>query len=50
MASADARAAAALFQARLKPGTRVQARYDDGSGKLQWYCLLYTSPSPRDRG
>ena len=37
MASADARAAAALFQARLKPGTRVQARYDDGSGKLQWY-------------
>ena len=37
MSSADARAAAALFQARLKPGTRVQARYDDGSGKLQWY-------------
>jgi len=35
--AADARAAAALFQARLKPGTRVQARYDDGSGKLQWY-------------
>ena len=35
--AADARAAAALFQARLKPGTRVQARYDDGSGRLQWY-------------
>ena len=35
--AADARAAAALFQARLKPGTRVQARYNDGSGKLQWY-------------
>ena len=35
--AADTRAAAALFQARLKPGTRVQARYDDGSGKLQWY-------------
>ena len=35
--TADARAAAALFQARLKPGTRVQARYDDGSGSLKWY-------------
>jgi len=36
-APVDARAAAAAFQARLKPGTRVQARFADGSGAVQWY-------------
>ena len=29
---------------------RTQSYYDSGDWRATWACLLYTSPSPRDRG
>ena len=37
----------ALSQAEQTPHETL---FDDGLVKLRYYCLLYTSPSPRDRG
>ena len=44
--SGDNSAKSAIRQSRT--GTVIWDQAIDSSGRLQWGCLLYTSPSPRD--